>query len=71
MPRFISTSIWRRTLLRRREIRPASDGRGCGTLGLRDNVTREQFHALCENQNPNDGERLTQRSRRKASGGVL
>ena len=29
------------------------------------NVTREQFHALCENQNPNDGERLTQRSQKE------
>jgi conjugative relaxase-like TrwC/TraI family protein len=30
-------------------------------LGLKSEVTREQFHALCENQNPETGERLTQR----------
>ena len=45
---------------------PASGlGAGAERLGLKDNVTREQFHALCENQNPNDGERLTQRSQKE------
>jgi conjugative relaxase-like TrwC/TraI family protein len=36
-------------------------GAGAERLGLKNAVTREQFHALCENQNPNDGERLTLR----------
>ena len=36
-------------------------GAGAERLGLGQAVTREQFHALCENQNPNDGERLTPR----------
>jgi len=44
------------------EIRPGQwIGVGAERLGLKETVTREQFHALCENQNPNDGERLTQR----------
>jgi conjugative relaxase-like TrwC/TraI family protein len=44
------------------EVRPGQwIGAGAERLGLNQNVTREQFHALCENQNPNDGERLTQR----------
>ncbi len=44
------------------EIRPGQwIGAGAERLGLKGEVTREQFHALCENQNPNDGERLTQR----------
>ena len=30
-------------------------------MGLKGEVTREQFHALCENQNHETGERLTQR----------
>ena len=48
------------------EIRPGQwIGAGAERLGLRDDVTREQFHALCENQNPNDGERLTQRSQKE------
>ena len=48
------------------EIRPGQwIGAGAERLGLRENVTREQFHALCENQNPNDGERLTQRSQKE------
>ncbi len=34
-------------------------------LELRNTVTREQFHALCENQNPNDGEKLTLRSQKE------
>jgi conjugative relaxase-like TrwC/TraI family protein len=48
------------------EIRPGQwIGVGAERLGLKENVTREQFHALCENQNPNDGERLTQRSQKE------
>jgi conjugative relaxase-like TrwC/TraI family protein len=44
------------------EIRPGQwIGAGAERLGLNNVVTREQFHALCENQNPNDGERLTLR----------
>jgi len=44
------------------EIRPGQwIGAGAERLELRNVVTREQFHALCENKNPNDGERLTQR----------
>src|SRR5450755_2173930 len=44
------------------EIRPGQwIGAGAERLELRNAVTREQFHALCENKNPNDGERLTQR----------
>src|SRR5580692_10578680 len=44
------------------EIRPGQwIGAGAERLGLKNAVTREQFHALCENQNPNDGERLTLR----------
>jgi conjugative relaxase-like TrwC/TraI family protein len=48
------------------EIRPGQwIGAGAERLGLKDNVTRDQFRALCENQNPNDGERLTQRSQKE------
>ena len=44
------------------EIRPGQwIGTGAERLGLANIVTREQFHALCENQNPETGERLTQR----------
>jgi conjugative relaxase-like TrwC/TraI family protein len=44
------------------EVRPGQwIGTGAERLGLQQHVTRNQFHALCENQNPNDGERLTQR----------
>jgi len=44
------------------EIRPGQwIGTGAEELGLKDEVTREQFYALCENQNPETGERLTQR----------
>ena len=44
------------------EIRPGQwIGAGVERLGLNQAVTREQFHALCENQNPETGERLTQR----------
>src|ERR1700744_3768272 len=40
-------------------------GLGGEHLGLKGNVTRDQFHALCENQNPQMGERLTQRNQKK------
>ncbi len=44
------------------EIRPGQwIGAGAERLGLNNAVTRDQFHALCENKNPNDGERLTLR----------
>jgi conjugative relaxase-like TrwC/TraI family protein len=44
------------------EIRPGQwIGTGAERLELKNAVTRERFHALCENRNPNDGERLTQR----------
>ena len=39
-------------------------GAGAERLGLKSNVTREQFHALCENRNPSDDERLTQRQQK-------
>ncbi|MGA2280989.1 MAG: MobF family relaxase [Verrucomicrobiota bacterium] len=48
------------------EIRPGQwIGAGAERLGLNRAVTREQFHALCENRNPNDGQRLTQRQLKK------
>jgi conjugative relaxase-like TrwC/TraI family protein len=48
------------------EIRPGQwMGAGAERLGLKDNVTRDQFHALCENQNPETSERLTQRSQKE------
>jgi conjugative relaxase-like TrwC/TraI family protein len=48
------------------EIRPGQwVGVGAERLELGNTVTRDQFHALCENQNPNDGERLTQRSQKE------
>jgi conjugative relaxase-like TrwC/TraI family protein len=40
-------------------------GTGTERLGLKDRVTRDQFCALCENQNPADGQRLTQRQQRE------
>jgi len=44
------------------EIRPGQwIGTGVERLGLKEAVTREQFHALCENRNPQSNERLTQR----------
>ena len=44
------------------EIRPGQwIGAGAERLELKGEVTREQFHALCENRNPETGERLTQR----------
>jgi len=54
------------------EIRPGQwIGVGVERLGLKENVTREQFHALCENQNPQTGERLTQRQLKKDQRRVL
>ena len=48
------------------EIRPGQwMGAGAERLELKEKVTREQFCALCENQNPPTGERLTQRSQRE------
>lgn len=48
------------------EIRPGQwIGNGAERLGLANIVTREQFHALCENKNPEAGERLTQRSQKE------
>jgi conjugative relaxase-like TrwC/TraI family protein len=44
------------------EIRPGQwIGVGAERLGLNNAVTRDQFHALCENKNPNDDKRLTLR----------
>ena len=44
------------------EIRPGQwIGAGAERLGLNNAVTRDQFNALCENKNPNDDKRLTQR----------
>jgi conjugative relaxase-like TrwC/TraI family protein len=48
------------------EIQPGQwIGTGAERLGLSNRVTREQFHALCENRNPNGGERLTQRQQKE------
>lgn len=48
------------------EIRPGQwVGAGTERLRLRANVTREQFCALCENQHPETGERLTQRQQKE------
>jgi conjugative relaxase-like TrwC/TraI family protein len=48
------------------EIRPGEwIGAGAERLGLNNAVTREQFHALCENRNPETGERLTQRQQKE------
>jgi conjugative relaxase-like TrwC/TraI family protein len=50
------------------EIRPGQwIGIGSERLGLKagDEVTRDQFYALCENQHPQSGERLTQRQGRE------
>jgi len=48
------------------EIRPGQwIGAGAERLTLSKAVTREQFHALCENRNPNDGEQLTQRQQKE------
>ena len=48
------------------EIRPGQwIGAGAERLGLKNVVTREQFQALCENQNPKTSERLTQRQQKE------
>jgi conjugative relaxase-like TrwC/TraI family protein len=47
------------------EIRPGQwIGIGTERLGLKEDVTRGQFCALCENLNPQTGERLTQRNQK-------
>lgn len=44
------------------EIRPGQwIGVGAERLGLKQIVSREQFHALCENRHPKTGEQLTKR----------
>jgi len=44
------------------EIRPGRwIGAGAERLGLKQHVSREQFHALCENRDPQTDERLTRR----------
>lgn len=54
------------------EIRPGQwIGTGAERLELKAVVTREQFCALCENQNPQTCERLTQRSQREGQRRVL
>ena len=48
------------------EIRPGQwIGAGAERLGLSNAVTREQFHAVCENRNPETTERLTQRQQKE------
>ena len=48
------------------EIRPGQwIGASADRLGLKQNVTREQFHALCENRNPQNHDRLTQRQKKE------
>ena len=54
------------------EIRPGQwIGVGAERLGLKAEVTREQFHALCENHHPETGERLTQRQLKQNKRRVL
>ncbi len=48
------------------EIRPGHwIGVGADRLGLKQHVSREQFHALCENRNPQNQERLTLRQKKE------
>ncbi len=48
------------------EIRPGHwIGVGAERLELKQHVSREQFHALCENQNPQNRERLTLRQKKE------
>jgi conjugative relaxase-like TrwC/TraI family protein len=48
------------------EIRPGHwIGVGAARLELKQHVSREQFHALCENRNPQNHERLTQRQKKE------
>lgn len=48
------------------EIRPGQwIGVGADRLGLKQNVSRDQFHALCENRNPQNHERLTRRQKKE------
>jgi conjugative relaxase-like TrwC/TraI family protein len=54
------------------EIRPGQwIGAAAERLELTEQVTRDRFHALCENQNPETGERLTQRQLKKDHRRVL
>jgi conjugative relaxase-like TrwC/TraI family protein len=54
------------------EIRPGQwIGAGAERLELKGEVTREQFHALCENRNPETGERLTQRQLKEGQRRVM
>jgi conjugative relaxase-like TrwC/TraI family protein len=54
------------------EIRPGLwIGAGAERLRLANEVTRDQFRALCENRNPETGERLTQRQLKKNKRRVL
>jgi len=46
-------------------------GTGAERLGLKAEVTREQFHALCENHHPETDERLTQRQLKQNKRRVL
>ncbi len=48
------------------EIRPGHwIGVGAERLELKEHVSREQFHALCENRNPQNQERLTLRQKKE------
>ena len=48
------------------EIRPGPwIGLGAQRMELKNVVTRDQFQALCENRNPQNGERLTQRQQKE------
>ena len=48
------------------EIRPGQwIGAGAQRLCLSQEVTRDQFYALCENRNPGTGEQLTQRTQKE------
>lgn len=48
------------------EIRPGQwIGVGSERLGLKQNVSRDQFRALCENRNPQNHERLTLRQKKE------
>ena len=66
MPSSILTSIWRRMIT----TPPVNSAPASGSAWARNawdyqDVTRDQFHALCENRNPGTGERLTQRTQKE------
>ncbi len=70
MPASITTSIWRRmTTTPPVKCVPANGWalrEGAERLGLTGEMSRrDQFHALCENQSPATGERLTPRSQKE------